>query len=160
MQAPILIEKKPHKSSHSVSKKGPTREEVFNKVEAVLEALIAKESTNEAIEQWKEASIPNAMTQTAVNHLYKVMLDKQLDQTLVLSFVSQLVQDGAINNTNCNEAFIKILNINGRDSIEQDLSFIASKAIQDDILDIKELSEIVRGYVFKKYARLKLDVKN
>ena len=85
----------------------------------MLEALVAKESTNEALEQWnKEACIPNAMTQTAVNHLYKVMLDKNLDQTLVLSFVSQLVRDdrNSINNTNCNEAFIKILNT--KDNIE------------------------------------------
>merc|ERR1719411_739610 len=95
MQAPILIEKKHNKTSHSVSKKGPTREEVFAKVEAILDVLLNKESTNEALEQWKEASFPNAMTQTAVNHLYKVMLEKghpKLD--LVLAFIAQLAKDG------------------------------------------------------------------
>ena len=151
MQAPILIEKKPHKVHHSekAKPKGPTREEVFNKVEALLEALIAKESTNEAVESWKEASIPGPMTQTAINHLYKVTLDKNLDLELVLSFVSQSVKDGQINNTNCNEAFIKVLN-NAKDpdtnaALELSLSKIAAKAIVDDIMELKELFEIVRG---------------
>ena len=73
MQAPIFIEKKHNKTSqNAVSKKGTTREEVFAKVETILDALLSKESTNEALEQWKDASFPNAMTQTAVNHLYKV----------------------------------------------------------------------------------------
>ena len=151
MQAPILIEKKPHKVHHSekAKPKGPTREEVFNKVEALLEALIAKESTNEAVEAWKEASIPVQMTQTAVNHLYKVTLDKNLDLELVLTFVSQSVKDGQINNTNCNEAFIKVLNnaknIDTDQALELSLSKIASKAILDDIMELKELFEIVRG---------------
>ena len=160
MQAPILIEKKPHKSQrgdHSANhakQKGPTREEVFSQVEALLEALTAKESTNEAIEAWKEASIPNAMTQTAINHLYKVTLDKNLALDLVLSFVSQSVRDesSSINSTHCNEAFIKLLNNATKagssdieESLETNLSKIAAKAIQDDIMDIKELFEMVRG---------------
>ena len=107
---------------------------------------MAKESTNEALEQWnKEACIPNAMTQTAVNHLYKVMLDKNLDQSLVLTFVSQLVRDdrNSINNTNCNEAFIKILS---KDTMEAEaMASIASKAVEDDIMDIRELFDIVRN---------------
>merc|ERR1719367_1448777 len=100
MQAPILIEKKHNKTSHAVGKKGPTREEVFAKVEAVLDALLSKESTNEALEQWKESSFPNAMTQTAVNHLYKLMLEKAAGNTgkakdldLVLAFIAQLAKD-------------------------------------------------------------------
>ena len=153
MQTPILIEKKHNKTSHSVAKKGPTREEVFAKVEAVLDALLSKESTNEALEQWKEAAIPNAMTQNAVNHLYKVMMDKldEKQKSLALAFVSQLAKDGAINNVNCNEAFIKMLQ-NGNNN--EDLSIVAASVIFSEIADLKEMAEFTRGYVTKCSIKL------
>ena len=147
MQAPILIEKKHNKTSHAVSKKGPTREEVFSKVEAILDALLSKESTNEALEQWKEASFPNAMTQTAVNHLYKVMLEKGRQNSnldLVLAFVAQLAKDGVVNNVNCTEAFIKMLNNNANNNFE-DLAVVAASAIAEKIADFKEMAEHTKG---------------
>ena len=85
-QTPLLIEsnkkqfrEKKHQSNHNsqnANKKGPTREEVFAKIDSVVSNLLAKESTNEAIEQWKEECIPSKMTQTAVTYLFKVMIDK------------------------------------------------------------------------------------
>ena len=147
MQAPILIEKKHNKTSNAVSKKGPTREEVFSKVEAILDALLNKESTNEALEQWKEASFPNAMTQTAVNHLYKVMLEKgrqNLNLDLVLAFIAQLAKDGVVNNVNCTEAFIKMLNSNSNNNFE-DLAVVAASAITEKIADFKEMAEHTKG---------------
>jgi len=151
MQAPILIEKKHNKTSHAVSKKGPTREEVFAKVEAILDVLLNKESTNEALEQWKEASFPNAMTQTAVNHLYKVMLEKghpKLD--LVLAFIAQLAKDGVVNNVNCNEAFIKMLNSNSNNNFEE-LAVVAASAIAEKIADFKEMAEHTKGNSYPVY---------
>merc|ERR1719367_636680 len=151
MQAPILIEKKHNKTSNAVSKKGPTREEVFAKVEAILDVLLNKESTNEALEQWKEASFPNAMTQTAVNHLYKVMLEKghpKLD--LVLAFIAQLAKDGVVNNVNCNEAFIKMLNSNSNNNFE-DLAIVAASAIAEKIADFKEMAEHTKGNSYPVY---------
>merc|ERR1719367_13024 len=151
MQAPILIEKKHNKTSHAVSKKGPTREEVFAKVEAILDVLLNKESTNEALEQWKEASFPNAMTQTAVNHLYKVMLEKghpKLD--LVLAFIAQLAKDGVVNNVNCNEAFIKMLNSNSNNNFE-DLAVVSASAIAEKMADLKEMAEQTKGNSYPVY---------
>jgi len=153
MQAPILIEKKHNKTSHAVSKKGPTREEVFSKVEAILDALLSKESTNEALEQWKEASFPNAMTQTAVNHLYKVMLEKGRQNSnldLVLAFVAQLAKDGVVNNVNCTEAFIKMLNNNANNNFE-DLAVVAASAIAEKIADLKEMAEHIKGNSYTVY---------
>ena len=147
MQAPILIEKKHNKTSNATSKKGPTREEVFAKVEAILDALLTKESTNEALEQWKEATFPNAMTQTAVNHLYKVMLEKNKDKSkldLVLAFVAQLAKDGVVNNVNCNEAFIKMLNSNSNNNFE-DLAVVSASAIAEKMADLKEMAEQTKG---------------
>jgi len=152
MQTPILIEKKHKQTSNAVSKKGPTRDEVFAQVEAILDALLNKESTNEALEQWKDASFPNAMTQTAVNHLYKVMLEKgghpKLD--LVLAFIAQLAKDGVVNNVNCNEAFIKMLNSNSNNNFE-DLAVVAASAIAEKIADFKEMAEHTKGNSYPVY---------
>ena len=137
-----MIEKKHNKTSHASSKKGPTREEVFAKVEATFEALIAKESTNEALEQWKEAGIPNAMTQTALNHFYKIMLEKSPPQDLVLKFIAQLAKDGAVNNVNCNEAFIKVMQTNNN---TEDLAKLAASAMIEEISDLKEMADITKG---------------
>lgn len=153
MQAPILIEKKHNKTSNATSKKGPTREEVFAKVEAILDALLTKESTNEALEQWKEATFPNAMTQTAVNHLYKVMLEKNKDKSkldLVLAFVAQLAKDGVVNNVNCNEAFIKMLNSNSNNNFE-DLAVVSASAIAEKMADLKEMAEQTKGNSYPVY---------
>jgi len=153
MQAPILIEKKHKQTSNAVSKKGPTREEVFAKVEAILDALLNKESTNEALEQWKEASFPNAMTQTAVNHLYKVMLEKGRQNSnldLVLAFIAQLAKDGVVNNVNCTEAFIKMLNSNSNNNFE-DLAVVAASAIAEKIADFKEMAEHTKGNTYPVY---------
>merc|ERR1712051_259535 len=154
MQAPIFIEKKHNKTSqNSVSKKGTTREEVFAKVETILDALLSKESTNEALEQWKDASFPNAMTQTAVNHLYKVMLEKAKDKSnldLVLAFVAQLAKDGVVNNVHCNEAFMKMLNSNSNNNFE-DLAVVAASAIAEKIADFNEMAEQTKGSTFPVY---------
>merc|ERR1719362_1031471 len=154
MQAPIFIEKKHNKTSqNSVSKKGTTREEVFAKVETILDALLSKESTNEALEQWKDASFPNAMTQTAVNHLYKVMLEKAKDKSnldLVLAFVAKLAKEGVVNNVHCNEAFMKMLNSNSNNNFE-DLAVVAASAIAEKIADFNEMAEQTKGSTFPVY---------
>ncbi len=145
MQAPILIENKKHnKAAAGVNaKKGATREEVFAKVEAVLESLLSKESTNEAVEQWKEAAVPNPMTQTALNHLYKAILDKgQPGNDLVLAFVSQLCKEGVISSVHCNEAFLKMI---GSSHNSEDMALIACGSIVSGVSDLKEVAEATRG---------------
>ena len=53
------------------------REEVFSRIEKILGELLQHESTNEAAEAWKEdAWLPSKMAQTAVTHLYKLLLAK------------------------------------------------------------------------------------
>ena len=153
IQTPLLIEsnkkhnkeKKHHQSSQNTQnsqKKGPTREEVFAKIESILNNLLAKESTNEAIEQWKDESIPSKMTQTAVTHLFKIMIEKD-QRNLILAFVSQLTKDEVINSTHCNEAFIKLLqNSNKNINI---MSEIASWTIFEDLSDLKSVAEITEG---------------
>ena len=93
--------------------KGPTREEVFVRVEKILNGLLETKSTNEAVEAWKEDSwLPSKMSQTAVTHFFKLLLAKESaeERELALQFLTQLIgEGGAIHNTHCQEALNKIL---------------------------------------------------
>jgi len=96
------------------------------------------------------------MTQTAVNHLYKLMLEKTgngkeaKDLDLVLAFIAQLAKDGVVNNVNCNEAFIKMLNSNANNNFE-DLAVVAASAIAEKIADFKEMAEHTKGNSYPVY---------
>ena len=78
--------------------------------------------------------------------LYKLMLEKatgtKLD--LVLAFIAHLVKDRVVNNVNCNEAFIKMLNSNANNNFE-DLAVVAASAIAEKIADFKEMAEHTKG---------------
>ena len=70
-------DKRPGGNKEKNRQKGPTREEVFGRIEKILGELLQHESTNEAAEAWKEdAWLPSKMAQTAVTHLYKQLLVK------------------------------------------------------------------------------------
>ena len=79
-QEPAIIlkqDKQPGRNKEKNRQKGPTREEVFARIEKILGELLQHESTNEAAEAWKEDSwLPSKMAQTAVTHLYKQLLVK------------------------------------------------------------------------------------
>ena len=152
-QTPLLIEsnkkqfrEKKHQSnqnSQNANKKGPTREEVFAKIDSVVSNLLAKESTNEAIEQWKEECIPSKMTQTAVTYLFKVMIEKE-QRPLILAFITQLTKDEVINSTHCNEALIKLLQLNSNNNLEV-MAEVASWTVNDQISDLKTVAEITES---------------
>jgi phosphoketolase len=117
-------------------------------VSSIVDNLVAKQSTNEAVELWKEDSwLPSKMTQTAVNHLYKVMLEvtQVTDRDLIRAFVLQLTLDGAIDATNCNEAFVKLVNSNdsvvGNTKMDK-LAEWAAWAVSEAISDLKDLAEV------------------
>merc|ERR1719262_851981 len=74
------------------------------------------------------------MTQTAVTHLFKIMIEKD-QRNLILAFVSQLTKDEVINSTHCNEAFMKLLqNSNKNINI---MSEITSWTIFEDLSGLK-----------------------
>merc|ERR1712061_586384 len=126
------------------SKKGPTREEVFAKIDSVVTNLLAKESTNEAIEQWKDEAIPSKMTQTAVTHLFKIMIEKDPNmRELVLAFISQLTKDEVIDPMHCNEALIKLLQVSSKNN--DVMAEIASWSVIEGVSDLKAVGEITEG---------------
>ncbi len=93
--------------------KGPTREEVFNKMDSILKELLDHRSSDEALESWKENGwLPSKMNQTAVTHFFKLFLFKEKsgeECMLAREFIGRLLKDGAINTTHCQEAMSKIL---------------------------------------------------
>ena len=124
------------------SKKGPTREEVFAKIDSVVTNLLAKESTNEAIEQWKDEAIPSKMTQTAVTHLFKIMIEKEPNmRELVLAFISQLTKDEVIDPMHCNEALIKLLQVSSSNNNNDVMAEIASWSVIEGVSNNKDTNK-------------------
>jgi hypothetical protein len=130
--------------------KGPTREEVFARMEKILDDLVETQSTNEAVEAWKEDNwLPSKMNQTAVTHFYKTLLSKQAEseRELAIQFVSQLVGDGSINNMHCLEAVNKVLGHFGEmektsPAVRSHLAGAAAWSIvEGKVMTLKELDE-------------------
>ena len=119
--------------------KGPTRDEVMAKMEAVLNDLLEHKSTNEAAEAWKENNwLPSKMTQTAVNHYFKLFLAKEeaTERRLAYDLIRQLVQDQAINPNHVLEA----LNKTGGES--GNCAEALARCFGDKIVSFKELCEV------------------
>ncbi len=158
-EAPILIKQSSldKKKEKPTAQKGPTREEVFNRVTSILDDLNEKQSTNEAVESWKENSwLPSKMTQTAVSHMFKVIFERSAEAKpdnddnensnsldLYLAFVLQLTKDNAVSNVHSKEAFVKVI---GNDNVNKTtLSQVTAWMIREDIVDLKEMAEIMEG---------------
>jgi len=175
-EAPILIKqgsldgkgrKEKNRQAAAASNKGPTREEVFEKVDSILDDMLAAaekvsidtkietnveeklddtkeeedtDSTNKpapaqeeiltvvaskekrvalaletAANRWKENDgwLPSKMTQTAVTHIYKRIVMKQIntsDREVILNFLLQLNKDGVLDGVHFREAFEKVIN--------------------------------------------------
>lgn len=133
--------------------KGPTREEVFNRMETILAGLLEHQSTNEAVESWRENDwLPSKMNQTAVTHLYKLMLakDDKEQRELACAFIAQLVRENAINSTHCLEALSKILGqLSDLEKVTPELRVnladTTSWFIKEKLMTLKEVTELLEG---------------
>merc|ERR1719331_2369847 len=90
----VIIQKSAGNAKKSNEKKnqGPTREEVFGKVDSILEKLEENDATNEAFTSWKEIGIPDKMVNNALIHLFKqiIKLDAEEKRTICHQLVDQL----------------------------------------------------------------------
>eukprot|EP00095_Tigriopus_kingsejongensis_P002292 snap_masked-scaffold400_size182785-processed-gene-0.10 protein:Tk02292 transcript:snap_masked-scaffold400_size182785-processed-gene-0.10-mRNA-1 annotation:"eukaryotic translation initiation factor 4 gamma 2" len=130
--------------------KGPTREEVFAKMETILDELMQHQSTNEASERWKEHQwLPTKMNQTAVTHFLKLSLAKdEASRNLACAFIQQLVRDGTINGTHCIEGLNKILSQlseieRSTPNAKTNLADVSQWFIKEKLMNLKEFSEIL-----------------
>ena len=85
---PAVI-KKVDKKAAEKKNQGPTREEVFGKVDGLLAKLTDNGSTNEAFTSWKEIGIPDKMVNNALIHLFKQVI--KLEAEGVRALCHQLV---------------------------------------------------------------------
>jgi len=110
---------KKEKSRQAAANKGPTREQLFAKVNNIVGALLTTEETSgetldAATASWTEDGwLPSKMTQTAVTQVYNVVLAEEVatNRRRVMDFLLSLIKDkAAIDATHCREAFTKVLN--------------------------------------------------
>jgi translation initiation factor 4G len=143
------IDAKGRKEKKAAANRGPTREEVFSKVDAILTELLAHQSVGEAVDSWKENDwLPSKMTQTGVGHLFKLVLEKsEAERQLACSFLDELLKDGAVAKVHCFEAIHKIVSSGGLETaaLKSSLAGVAAWAVANKIYTLVELSELFHG---------------
>ena len=143
------LDAKGRKEKKAAANKGPTREEVFTKVDAILTNYLASQSLGEAVESWKENEwLPSKMTQTGVSHLFKLILDKNDEERqLSCNFLEELLKDGAVAKVHCFEAINKIVSTGGLESSKSRMSLadVAAWAVVEKIFNLGELADLFHG---------------
>merc|ERR1712073_140242 len=88
-EPPVIIQKASANAKKQQDKKnqGPTRDEVFGKIDGLLEKLYANNSTNEAFTTWKEAEIPAKMVNNALIHMFKRILKNKESLVKIVSTI-------------------------------------------------------------------------
>jgi len=153
-EAPIMIKQAPLDKGKGKDKgksnKGPTREQVFSRVEAILADLIEGKNVDDAVQAWRENGwLPSKMNQTAVTHVFKVgVLGKTeaAERALSRDLIAKLVADGALNATHCQEAFDKhISELEKTQDSQLWAAEAASWLVGESMVTLKDLSELLRG---------------
>lgn len=125
---------------------GPTREEVFKRVDLVVSKLTDTGSTNEAFTVWKEADIPNKMVNNALIHLFKQVVKMEASEArdLAHQLIDQLVAEDIITQTHCKESLARILT-SGKDASDTGTVHLATWCLTSDKVKLVELADITEG---------------
>merc|ERR1719411_788098 len=149
-QPPVIIQKPSANAKKQQDKKnqGPTRDEVFGKVDSLLENLYKNDSTNEAFTSWKEAEIPAKMDNNALIHLFKQILknDEAEQRQLAMDLVDQLFQSEQITAVQVRETLVKLVsNIESSSDNTNNIAEVSAWAVLSNKLKLSEMSEITEG---------------
>merc|ERR1719384_2530135 len=151
-QPPVIIQKPSANAKKQQDKKnqGPTRDEVFGKVDSLLENLYKNDSTNEAFTSWKEAEIPAKMVNNALIHLFKRILknDETQQRQLAMDLVDQLFQSDLITAVQVRETLVKLVsNIESSsdNTNNTNIAEVSAWAVLTDKLKMSEMGEITEG---------------
>lgn len=149
-QPPVIIQKPSASAKKQQEKKnqGPTRDEVFGKVDSLLEKLYTNDSTNEAFTSWKEAEIPAKMVNNALIHLFKrILKNNEAEQRrLAMDLVDQLFQSELITAVQVKETLVKLAsNIESSSDSNTTVAEVSAWAVLTDKLKLNEMSEITEG---------------
>ena len=129
---------------------GPTREEVFTRIEDVLAKLVETGSTNEAFTVWKEGEIPNKMVNNALIHMFKkvIKMDEEAKRTLAFQLADQLVTEDIITHIHCKEGLgriIQALNSRPDTASEAGIVHLSTWCLTSEKLKLAELAEMTEG---------------
>jgi len=151
-QPPVIIQKPSANAKKQQEKKnqGPTRDEVFGKVDCLLENLYKSDSTNEAFTGWKEADIPAKMVNNALIHLFKrILKNEEAEQRkLALDLVDQLFQSELITAVQVKETLVKLVSNMESSSDSANATTVAEVsawAVLTEKLKLNEMAEITEG---------------
>jgi len=149
-EPPVFISKPSgDKKRQEKKNQGPTREEVFGKVDHVLGKLLSTSSTNEAYTAWKEGEIPNKMVNNALIHLFKQVIKmtekSQLD--LALQLVDQLAAEEAVTQVHCKEGLSRLIQSFSslEAAAEGGMVHLAVWSLTTEKIKFAELAEMTEG---------------
>jgi len=141
------IDGKGRKDKKASVNQGPTREEVFVKVNSIIEEHLQSKNVADAVESWKTADwLPSKMIQTAVTHLFKVALEKcDAEKEEVLHLMGGLLASNCIDKIHCFEAFNKIVSGSNSFSENDGISLIGVWSIGEKIHTLSEVADMLQG---------------
>lgn len=107
---PAVIIQKPASNSKKQNQ-GPTRDEVFGKIDQILAKLGEISSTNEAFTSWKEANFPAKMVNNALIHLFKQIIKNTSSdgRAVCLEFVDQLFTSELVTAVQVKESLARLV---------------------------------------------------
>jgi translation initiation factor 4G len=148
----VIIQKSASNSKKMNDKKnqGPTRDEVFGKIDQILEKLKENESTNEAFTSWKEINIPAKMVNNALIHLFKQILKQsgQEERSLICQLVDQLYTAELVTTVQVRESLARMVTAPGSTG-DQDhantIAELAAWALQTEKVKLVEVAEMTEG---------------
>ena len=127
---------------------GPTRDEVFKKIEEILEKLVETESTNEAFTTWKEGDIPNKMVNNALIHFFKqvVKMENKSTRDLSLQLVEQLCDNEVVTQVHCKEGLSRLIqSYPTLEMAEGGMGELSVWSIKSDKVKLADVGEMTEG---------------
>lgn len=141
---PAVI-KKVDKKAAEKKNQGPTRDEVFGKVDGLLAKLTDNGSTNEAFTSWKEIGIPEKMVNNALIHLFKQVIKLEEGvRALCHQLVDQLFASELVTAVQVRESLARLV-----DRVEEATvaatAGLAAWSVATDKVKLAEVAEMTEG---------------
>merc|ERR1711902_42905 len=138
-EPPVIMQKSSSNAKKLQDKKnqGPTRDEVFGKIDTLLEKLYETDSTN-------EAEIPAKMVNNALIHMFKRILknNNSGQRKIAMDLVDQLFGSDQITGVQIKESLVKIVSTMDSNSDTASQTSMAKEATLASIKDIKLMDQL------------------
>lgn len=146
----VIISKQSGSKKKEQEKKnqGPTRDEVFSRVDDILAKLIEDGSTNQAFTAWKEGDIPGKMANNALIHFFKqvVKLPDASHRQLAFQLVEQLCGEEVVTQIHCKEGLARLVQFySSLEMVEGGLADLAAWCLTTDKIKLVDLAEMTEG---------------